>query len=403
MYIEKIIYLVNVGSSSQKNALLKAIFDENGNVTKIIELLSVSAERLNARGSIVKAKKNGKIVFNKQEDNVSHKDAIIEGNKVVADVVALNKIDYIVNRAVNVGEHMECCYLTEETENAMRQNQDRAPEHNPGALECIEALKESMPNALQVLVPDSAPHASIPKVAYTYAIPLELSEQYHLRKMGFHGSVVSNAIREVEKLSKQEMKCIIAHLGNGCSITCVKDSKVMDTSMGLTPLTGMSMGTRSGDVDPSIIPLLKKYEGISSEEVLQILNKKSGLLGLSGIGSDFRDVLNSAFDGNERAEFAIEIFLYRAGLEISKYVMPINGLNQLVFSGGIGENSEYVREQICDELAYLGVKLDKEKNKISSGKITKISAEDSRVEVFIIPADEQHEMVRQAIKLITKK
>lgn len=400
---EKIIYLVNVGSSSQKNALLRVAYEPNGEVQNIIEILNVTAERLNARGSVLKIKKDGKEVFRIEADKISHKEAIEEEIKVIQAYIPINKIDYIVNRAVNVGHYLEACYLDENTKNEMLENQDRAPEHNPGALECINAFERIVPNTKQILIPDSAPHATIPEIAYTYAIPLELSKQYNLRKMGFHGSVVSNAVREVAELSQNDMKCVIAHLGNGCSVTCVKDRKVMDTSMGLTPLTGMAMGTRSGDVDPSLIPLLSQYLGVNAEQVLEILNKKSGLLGLSGIRSDFRDVLNSAFDGNQRAKLAIKIFIYRASLEISKYVMPIGGLKQLVFSGGIGENSEYVREQICQKLSYLGVKLDQQKNRNSSGKIAKISAEDSQVEVFIIPADEQKEMIRQAVELITTK
>lgn len=400
---ETIAYLVNCGSSSQKNYLLRVAYNQYGEVNGITTLLEVASERLNTSGSIVKAKNgNGELIFKEEKDNMPHKEACEIGLKAICQVLPLNEVELIINRAVNVGKYMSVTYLNEATEKAMEENCDRAPEHNPPALESIRIMKEKMPGVPQVLVPDSSAHVTIPKVAYNYAIPLELAEKYNLRKMGFHGSVVLNAMRELQGVCKENMQCIIAHLGNGCSITAAKNGKVKDTSMGLTPLTGTVMGTRSGDIDPTLITILASKLNTSAEEVIKLLNKKSGLLGLSGIGSDFRDLLDACIVGDDRAMLAVEIFLYRACLEISKYQMPIGGMKQLVFSGGIGENSDYVRERICENFAYLGVKLDPEKNKVRVNKCTKISSEDSAVEVFIIPADEMSEMVRQSIALKTK-
>ena len=400
--MNKIAYLVNCGSSSQKNYLLEVAYNEQGDVTKVETLLSISTERLNTVGSIVKAKDGkGDIISEVTKDNMNHEEAAELGLKAIMQMMPLNQVELVINRAVNVGKFMSVCYLNDETEAAMEQYADRAPEHNPPALASIRLVKAMMPEVTQILVPDSNAHVTIPEVAYTYAIMKEWTEQYGIRKMGFHGSVVLNAIRELSaKVDKTQ--CIIAHLGNGCSITAVKDDKVLDTSMGLTPLTGTVMGTRSGDIDPSMIPILADKLQVSAEEVIKLLNKKCGLLGLSGLGSDFRDLLEAYDEGHEGAKMAVEIFLYRACLEIAKYQAPIQGMKQLVFSGGIGENSSYVRQRICSNFEYLGLKLDNEKNEGRYGQMTKISAEDSAIEVYIIPADEMTEMVRQAVSLVAK-
>lgn len=401
--LKKIIYyLVNWGSSSGKHFLGEVTYDEQG-VQNVETLLSIAAERLNTVGSVVKAKDGeGNLLFTAAKDNMNPAEAAELGFKAIMQIMPLSNVSLVINRAVTMGtKFMDTCWLTEETESAMEQYSDRAPEHNPVALGSIRLTKEWMPEARQVLVPDSNVHTTIPKVAYTYAIMKEWTEQFALRKMGFHGSVIANAIRELSEQVKPT-QCIIAHLGNGCSITAVKDGKVMDTSMGLTPLTGTVMGTRAGDVDPSMLPILAKELDVSVEEVLRLLNKKCGLLGLSGLGSDFRDLLEASEQGHEGAKLAVEVFLYRTCLEISKYQAPIAGMRQLVFSGGIGENSSYVRERICDNFAYLGLKLDKEKNAGRYSSIAKISAEDSHVDVFVIPADEMTEMIRQAVGLLNK-
>lgn len=400
---EKMIYyLVNWGSSSGKHFLGEVTYDEQG-VIKVETILSISAERLNTIGSIVKAKDKNGIVFEAKKDNMFPEEAADLAVKAIAQQMPLSKVDVVINRVVTMGtKFMDVCWLTDETECAMEFYADRAPEHNPVALSSIRLVKAMMPKVPQVLVPDSSAHTSIPEVAYTYAIVKEWSEKFALRKMGFHGSVIANAIRELSAQVDQT-QCVIAHLGNGCSVTALKYDKVFDTSMGLTPLTGTVMGTRSGDIDPSMLPILAKELKVSVEEVLKFLNKKCGLLGLSGIGSDFRDLLEASEHGHRGAKKAVEVFLYRTCLEISKYQVPIGGMRQLVFSGGIGENSAYVRERICKNFEYLGLKLDKAKNECRYNSITKISAENSAVEVFIIPADEMTEMIRQAISLITKK
>lgn len=397
--------IANVGSSSVKHLLIEVRYNsKNGKLVNYHILAKCSGERLNARGSEIKVTDHQKKLLKKVQGDYL---GFVEATEVALDgfkqAFELEKITLIANRAVNIGRFMEPCFLTEETEKEMRNNISRAPEHNPGALDIIDFLKKKLPQATQVLIPDSAPHATIPKVAYTYGIPLEISEKLHIRKMGFHGSSVQNALDEVSKLTKKPLKTIVAHLGNGCSVTCAKDGQVMDTSMGMTPLTGCLMGTRSGDVDPALIELLIKEEGMQAEEVLKMLNKSSGLLGIGGISADFRDNLLAAFDGNQRAKLAIKVFIYKVSLEIAKYTFPIGGMNQLIFSGGIGENSDYVRKQICDNLTYLGVKINDEKNHISSGKIACISDEESAVDVFIIPADEATAMLKMALKLITKE
>lgn len=399
--MEKLVcYVVNWGSSSGKHFLVEVAYDESG-VKNTKTLLSVASERLNNVGSVFKAKDGeGKLLFEAIKDNMKPDEAAELGFRAIMPLMPLTEVPLVINRAVTMGtKFMDVCWLSEETEAAMERFADRAPEHNPVALSSIRLTKNWMPNAKQVMVPDSNAHVSIPKVAYTYAIVKEWSEKFALRKMGFHGSVIANAIRELSEQVKPTQG-IIAHLGNGCSITAVKNDKVLDTSMGLTPLTGTVMGTRSGDIDPSMLPILAKELNVSVDEVLKLLNKKCGLLGLSGIGSDFRDLLEAADQGHEDARMAVEVFLYRTCLEISKYQASIGGMRQLVFSGGIGENSAYVRERICANFAYLGVKLDKHKNEGRYSTITKISAEDSAIDVFIIPADELTEMVRQAVNLL---
>ena len=292
--------------------------------------------------------------------------------------------------------------INDEVVEAIKEVSDLAPLHNPANLIGINACRRFMPEVPMVAVFDTAFHQTMPDYAYLYGIPYEYYENYKLRKYGFHGtshSFVSKRCAEIMGKPYKDLNIIVCHLGNGSSITAVKNGESVDTSMGLTPLDGFLMGTRSGSVDPTIISYIAKKEDKTIDEVMDILNKKSGVLGISGVSSDFRDLQKGMEEGNERCKKAIEMFAYRVAGYIGSYVVAMGGADAICFTAGIGENTSIVRELVLDRLKALGVTWDSEANK-KRGEEVKLSKDDSKIDVYIIPTNEELAIARETVALV---
>ena len=307
-------------------------------------------------------------------------------------IKTMDEISAVGHRVVHAGEKFASSVLiTEDVMNALKECIDIAPLHNPPNIMGIEACKEILPDVPMVGVFDTAFHQTMPKEAYIYPIPYEYYEKYKIRRYGFHGTSHKYVgLRAASILNKpiNDLKIITCHLGNGASITSIKEGISIDTSMGFTPLEGLAMGTRCGSIDPAILTFLMEKEELNSQEINNILNKKSGVLGVSGVSNDFRDIEEAAQKGNKRAQLALDIFNYRVRTTIGSYVAAMNGVDAIVFTAGLGENSVTNRKDICDKLQFLGLSIDDDKNNIR-GKETIISTEDSKVKVLVIPTDEE--------------
>jgi len=328
-------------------------------------------------------------------------DALV--NEKTGVIKNLNEVGAVGHRVVHGGEKFtSSTLLTEETIKAVEECNDLAPLHNPANLIGIRACQELMPDVPMVAVFDTAFHQTMPELAYMYGLPYEYYEKYKIRRYGFHGtshSFVSARAAEYLGLPLENSKIIVCHLGNGASICAVKDGKSVDTSMGMTPLEGLAMGTRCGDIDPAIIEFIAKKENLDIAGVMDVLNKKSGVYGLSGISSDFRDLENAANEGNEAAIRARAVFNYRVAKYIGSYVAVLGGVDAIVFTAGLGENDALVRRDVCSYLAYLGIELDAEANK-ARGKETTLSTVDSRVKVLLIPTNEEMAIARETLALV---
>jgi acetate kinase len=304
----------------------------------------------------------------------------------------ISEIDAVGHRVVHGGEEFTGSVIINNNVIAsIEKFADLAPLHNPPNLAGIRAAQHHLPNATQVACFDTAFHATIPKVAYMYALPYELYEKYGIRRYGFHGISHRYVARRAAALmdrGKYDINAITCHLGNGCSITAVKNGHSVDTSMGLTPLEGVPMGTRSGDLDPAIIFFLEE-KGYDVETLNDICNKQSGLLGLSGVSNDMRDLEEAALKGHERAKLAIDVFCYRIKKYIGAYAAILDPVDAVVFTGGIGENAVLMREKICDAVSQIGLELDRQTNKAAVGIEAEVSTQDSEVKVFVIPTNEQ--------------
>ena len=328
-------------------------------------------------------------------------DALLDTDK--GAIASLSEIDAVGHRIVHGGEKFaNSVVITDEVMAAIEECNDLAPLHNPANLIGIRACQAHMPGVPMVAVFDTAFHQTMPDKAYTYAIPYEYYENYKIRRYGFHGtshSFVSKRLAELIGRDIKDTKLIVCHLGNGASISAVKDGKCVDTSMGLTPLEGLVMGTRSGDIDPAIMEYIAKKEDLDIAGVMNVLNKKSGLEGISGLSSDFRDLTAGAKEGNKRAIAAIEVFCYRVAKYVGSYVAAMNGVDAIAFTAGIGENVGLVREKVCSYLGYLGITLDAEAN-AKSGDNCVISAADSKVKVAVIPTNEELAIARETVALV---
>ena len=316
---------------------------------------------------------------------------------------SIDEIDAVGHRMVHGGEKFACStLLTEEVLKTVESCNDLAPLHNPPTLVGVAACKELLPTTPMVGVFDTAFHQTMPPEAYIYGLPYEYYEKYAVRRYGFHGtshSFVSKRAIQMLNLDPDNSKIIVCHLGNGSSISAVKNGKVVDTSMGMTPMEGLVMGTRCGDMDPTIVEYLAHSLNKSLEEVMVILNKKSGVLGISGVSSDFRDLDKASNEGNERAKLAVEVFSYRTAKYIGSYIAAMNGVDAIVFTAGLGENNIVVREQVLNHFGYMGITLDKEANQIR-GEEKIISTPDSKVTVAVIPTNEELAIAHETVALL---
>ena len=393
------ILVVNCGSSSLKYQLIDSATEEVS--------ASGQCERIGLDG-IFSIKVNGKKI-EKEVDIPNHSvgmktvlDALVDPEHAV--LKSLDEIEAIGHRVVHGGEKFSSSVLIdEEVIREIDECSALAPLHNPANILGIRACQKIMPGVPNVAVFDTAFHQTMPAKAYLYGIPKEYYEKYGIRRYGFHGTshaFVSERLAELAGLDINNSKMIICHIGSGASISAVVNGKSVDTSMGLTPLEGLVMGTRSGDVDPAVLQFICNHEDISVDEMLNILNKKSGLLGISGVSSDFRDVRQAAADGNERAQLAMDTYKYRVAKYIGSYTAAMNGVDAITFTAGVGENAPDLRKDICDYLGYLGVELDEEKNENVHGETTVISTPESKVKVIVLPTNEELAIARETAKLV---
>ena len=316
----------------------------------------------------------------------------------------LSEIGAVGHRVVHGGEKFaNSVVITDEVKKAIEECNDLAPLHNPANLIGINACQKLMPGTPMVAVFDTAFHQTMPEKAYMYGLPYEYYEKYAVRRYGFHGtshSFVSKRAAEILGKSYDDMKTVVCHLGNGASISAVLNGKCVDTSMGLTPLEGLVMGTRSGDIDPAILEYISKKEGLDIAELMNMLNKKSGVFGLSNnLSSDFRDLETAADEGNKQAQVALDVFCYRVAKYVGSYVAAMNGVDTIVFTAGIGENAGLVRTKVCEYLGYLGITLDQEANGKRGEEIV-ISTPDSKVTVMVIPTNEELAIARETVALV---
>ncbi|NLO48045.1 MAG: acetate kinase [Clostridiales bacterium] len=397
------ILLINAGSSSLKYQL----FD----MTDESVLAKGICERIGMEGSILKhSPTNGESV-KYSEPMPNHRAAIelvfkaltVEECGVINN---MDEIDAVGHRVLHGADKFsESVLINSDVEKVIEEAIPLGPLHNPANLMGIRACKEIMPNTPQVAVFDTAFHQSIPEKAFLYALPYEYYEKYKIRRYGFHGSshrfVSARAAELLSRTGDPEFKVITCHLGNGSSFAAVKGGVCIDTSMGLTPLEGIPMGTRSGSVDPAVLEFIMSHERIDIAEMTEILNKKSGVLGVSGISSDFRDLENAYEDGNIMATLALDIFNYSGTKMIGAYAAAMGGLDAIVFTAGIGENDPFVREQMCSTLGFLGVKIDPEKNTVR-GKETDLSAPGATVRTLLIPTNEELVIARDTKDIVTK-
>lgn len=394
------ILVINCGSSSLKYQLIDMENEKN--------LASGLVERIGMEGSVLTQKVEEREKYIVKTPMKDHKDAIKivlsvlvdKENGVIADMTEISAVGH---RVVHGGEkYSKSVLIDDQVMIALEEVAKLAPLHNPPNIIGINACRELMPNTPMSVVFDTAFHQTLPEEAYIYALPYELYTNHGIRKYGFHGTshkYVSGVAADMMQKDIKDLKIITCHLGNGASITAIDGGKSVDTSMGFTPLAGIAMGTRCGDIDPAIIPFVMKEMNMSIDEVNNLMNKKSGVLGVSGVSSDFRDIENAAWnEGNKRAELALNIFNYRVRQTIGSYVAVMDGVDCIVFTAGLGENSPETRETICSKLSYLGIKIDSEKNN-SRGKSVEISTPDSKVKVFVVPTNEELMIARETLNL----
>jgi len=395
-----LILVVNCGSSSIKYKLM--------DMQQETVLLSGLSERIGIVGSRIKQESHRGEELVLEQDLPNHKVALESILKCVTDakygaISDTSEIKAVGHRVVHGGEKFnKSVVIDEELIKVLEEMSELAPLHNPPNIVGIKTCQELMPHAAQVAVFDTAFHSTMPKHAYTYAIPYEYYEKYKIRRYGFHGishKFVSRRAAEILGKSVEELKIIVCHLGNGSSISAVGNGVSIDTTMGFTPLPGLPMGTRTGDIDPAIVPFLMEKENLSVGEVNDVLNKKSGILGVSGLSSDFRDLEQAAEQGNKRAELALSMFAYSIIKYIGAYTAALGGLDAVVFTGGIGENSKDMRDRVLKGLAYTGLQIDEEKNN-SRGKEVILSKPGAPFAAMVVPTNEELMIARETRELL---
>lgn len=394
------VLVINSGSSSLKYQLIDT--SEKKVMAKGL------CDRIGLKGSVIKhnVADKGEKVFDIELSN--HSIAVNTVLKILMDkdigvISTSDDISAVGHRVVHGGEKFkDSVIIDENVKKAIEECSELAPLHNPANLVGIEACQEIMPGKPMVAVFDTAFHQTMPPYAYLYALPYEMYEKYRIRKYGFHGTshrYVSERASIMLGKPLSELKIISCHLGNGASICAIKYGKSIDTSMGFTPLDGLAMGTRSGTIDPSIISFLMKKTNMGIEEINEGLNKRSGILGISGVSSDFRDVMDAAKKGNYRATLAIEIFCYRVRNFIAEYAGVMNGVDAVIFTAGIGENNSAIRKMVASGLGYLGIEIDLTKNEFN-GKEIDISKEGAKVKTLVIPTNEELMIAKETVRLL---
>ena len=395
------VLVINCGSSSLK-----------------FQLINAETEKVLAKGLCERIGIDGRLTYQpaggeKEKSDLAmptHTEAIqfvIDAltNEKTGVVKSLDEIGAVGHRLVHGGEKFaSSVVITDEVKKAVEECNDLAPLHNPANLIGVAACEKLMLGTPMVAVFDTAFHQTMPEKAYMYGLPYEYYEKYKVRRYGFHGtshSFVSKRAAEVMGKSYDEVKTIVCHLGNGSSVSAVLNGKCVDTSMGLTPLEGLVMGTRSGDIDPAIMEFIAKKENLDIEGVMEVLNKKSGVFGISGgLSSDFRDLTDAMNAGDKKAKIAMDVFSYRVAKYIGSYAAAMNGVDDIVFTAGIGENDDYVRQEVCKYLGYLGVDFDFEVNTGLRGKEAELTKEGSKVKVFVIPTNEELAIARETLALV---
>ena len=395
------VLVINCGSSSLK-----------------FQLINAETEKVLAKGLCERIGIDGRLTYQpaggeKEKSDLAmptHTEAIqfvIDAltNEKTGVVKSLDEIGAVGHRVVHGGEKFaSSVVITDEVKKAVEECNDLAPLHNPANLIGVAACEKLMPGTPMVAVFDTAFHQTMPEKAYMYGLPYEYYEKYKVRRYGFHGtshSFVSKRAAEVMGRPYDDVKTIVCHLGNGSSVSAVLNGKCVDTSMGLTPLEGLVMGTRSGDIDPAIMEFIAKKENLDIEGVMEVLNKKSGVFGISGgLSSDFRDLTDAMNAGDKKAKIAMDVFSYKVAKYIGSYAAAMNGVDDIVFTAGIGENDDYVRQEVCKYLGYLGVDFDFEVNTGLRGKEAELTKEGSKVKVFVIPTNEELAIARETLALV---
>lgn len=394
------ILVINCGSSSLKYQLIDMETEEL--------MAKGLVERIGIEGSRIKHEtigKEKKTIETPMQDHKRALELVMESltNEEYGAIKSLDEIDAVGHRVVHGGEDFaQSVIIDEKVLKEIEDNVEIAPLHNPPNIMGIKACQRLLPNVKQVAVFDTAFHQTMPAESYIYALPYEYYEKYKIRRFGFHGTshkYITNRAAEMLGKDVSEVNLITCHLGNGSSICAVKNGKSIDTSMGFTPLEGLAMGTRCGDLDPAILPFLMEKENLSTDEINTLINKKSGVLGISGVSSDFRDIEAARDEGNKRAKLALDIFEKRVRGYIGSYMTELDHVDAIVFTAGVGENSIEMRESIVNGLKSLGIKIDTERNNVR-GEDKLISADDSSIKIFVIPTNEELMIARDTKALV---
>lgn len=396
------VLVINCGSSSLKYQLID-MDTESALATGLVE-------RIGLEGANLTQKSEGKEKYEIIEPMKDHQVAVnLVLNALVDEkygvIKSIDEINAVGHRIVHGGEkYAESALVTDQVMRDLEECSKLAPLHNPAHIIGIKACQKSMPNTPMVVVFDTAFHQTMPESSYMYALPYELYEKEHIRKYGFHGTshkYVSAKVAEVMGKNIEDLKIITCHLGNGASIAAIKDGKCLDTSMGFTPLDGLVMGSRCGSIDPAVVTYLIDELGYTAQEVNTLMNKKSGILGVSGVTSDFRDVEAAAEKGSKEAQIALDLFRKSVKKYIGSYIAEMNGCDVIVFTAGVGENSIIERGAICRGLEFLGIELDEERNNIRA-KVAEISKEGSRIKLFVIPTNEELMIAKDTASIVSK-
>jgi len=394
---------------------MKILVLNSGSSSLKYQVIDMQTEGVLAKGYFERIGQNNSFLTHESKGEKNKFESPVENHEKAIAVVlekltdekvgiikTLDELGGIGHRVVHGGEKFtESVVITQEVIEEIKKCADLAPLHNPAAILGIEACKKIVPNMKMVAVFDTAFHQTMSEEKYIYSIPYKYYEKYGVRKYGFHGTshqYVAYRVAEMMNKDIKDMKIINCHLGQGCSICAIEDGKSVETSMGLTPLGGITMGSRCGDLDPSILTFLMEKENLSAGEINNILNKESGVLGVSGVSVDMRDIKAEALKGNKQAELSVDVFRYSAASYVAKCAVAMGGVDVITFTAGVGENEKEARKDICERLAFLGIDVDDEKND-SRGEEVEISSKDSKIKVFVVPTNEEVMIARETVRL----